>query len=398
MAASLQELRTEAAGLVAALDPDCMPGSEARAALDAVLATAKLLDGARLLLAGRVAETRSWGGDGARSLEDWLCTRSGGSFGAARRDAETADALAAQPMLRKALRRGEVSAEQAGAVSGASKADPTAEHDLVERARTETLRQTRRRADDVVAAARSADAEAERSRRQHETRRVRFGADPDGSWTMDAKLTPQAGAEVQAELERLSRGAFKAARDAGRREGHGAYLADALVELGRRSTTGQASADCPAPKPKVAVSVIVDLPALQRGTTASGERCEIPGIGPVPVAWAADQLGDAILRLFLRHGRELRTLATTARSPSEHMKVALSVLHRGCVVCGSRHATEIHHTTSATGWADTHRTRLTELAPLCSHDHDLVTTQGYRLEAGPRPFTWALHPPDRPPP
>ncbi len=396
---SFEAIHDDVAALVTDLDPEALSGGAARSALTAVLATEKLLGAARLLLAGRVSKTGSWSGDGARSFEDWLTCRTGGSFGTARRDAETAQALSVQSELAGALREGAISTEQAAAVSLATRSDPASEPELVDRARRETLRQTRLRADRVRASARTAEEDAARERRQRQARRVRFGHDADGCWTMDAVLPPQAGAEVQAELERLTEGVYRVAHRSGGRDPQAAYRADALVELARRSRSGGAGTDgCDPPKPKVAISVVVDLPALRRRAAEPGEHCEIPGIGPVPVGWAVEQLGEATLRLFLRHGDELRTMASASRAPTERMKVALDVLYDGCVVCGSRHCLEIHHTTSSTGWADTGRTALVELAPLCRHHHDLVTTSGWRLEPGHMPFSWILAPPSGPGP
>ncbi len=392
---SFRRVRDELAVLVGSLDASLLAGSDARVALDAVLEAEKLLGGARLLLSARVAETRAWGGDGARSFEDWLTSRTGGSFGSARRDAETAESLGRRTGLADALRQGALSTDQAAEVAAAATADPGSEGELVERAKSETLRQTRQRAERVKAAARTAEQDAARARRQHAARQVRFGTDAEGCATLLASGPPGAVAEVRAELERRAQGIFTAAYADGRREPAAAYAFDALVEMARRSRTGGPGVgDHRAPRPKTAVSVIVDLPALRRGSLQPGERCEIPGVGPVPLAWAVEQLGEATLRLFLRHGGDLRAMATTSRTPTEHMKICLEVLHDGCVVCGNRHHLEIHHTTSPTGWADTRRTRLTELAPLCGHHHDLLTTAGWTLHPGDRAFTWTLHPPN----
>ncbi len=394
MAVGFRELHSALATTVAGLEPGQLLGSQARTALEQVVAMERLLGGARLLLTARVAETHAWHGDGDQNLAGWLAARTGKSYAEAARDTDTAEALAERSDVAAAVRDGRISTGQASAITDAAKADPGAEGWLVKRADGEALRETRRRAEGVKDAARSAQEERQRSRRQHETRRVRFGSDPDGSWTMDAKLPRPLGAEVQAEIERLSRGAFRRAHAEGRRDPHCAYLADGLVEACRRARGG-GGGDGRAPKPKSAVSVIIDLAAMRRGTTASGERCEIAGIGSVPVAWVIDQLGDATLRLFLRSGAEIKTMATTSRSPTEHMRVVLELLHPTCAVCGRRQGLEIHHTTSATGWADTRRTRLVELTRLCTHHHDLVTSHGYALVAGPEPHTWELRPPGR---
>ncbi len=376
--------------LVVDLDVDRLAGSDAHAALGHVLAMQKVLAGAELLLLRRVRATGAWSGDGERDLTAWHAARSGGRYGASARSIETAESLVDRPALERAVRAGALSGEQAAVIAAAARADPGAEDELVARAADEPLRSTRRRADRVIDAARSAEQEAERTARQQATRAVRFGRDRDGSWTMDAKLPPPLGAEVQAELERLAQGAFTQARTEGRRESQPAYLADALVECSRRSRQGAAVSDRPAPKPKVAINVVIDLPALRRGTTARGERCELAGIGPVPAAWVREQIGEATLRLFLRHGTAVATMATTSRSPTDHMLVVLDLLYPSCAVCDTRYGLEVHHATSATGWAETRRTTIPELVKLCRHHHDRVTAGADELVAGPSPYTWRL--------
>src|SRR5438270_4855795 len=77
-------------------------------------------------------------------------------------------------------------------------------------------------------------------------------------------------------------------------EGHDAHRADALVDLARTS----GAAHCPA-GPEAMIHVMVDYDALVRGHTVEEERCEIPGIGPIPVSVARLMANDAILKLIL---------------------------------------------------------------------------------------------------
>ena len=83
-------------------------------------------------------------------------------------------------------------------------------------------------------------------------------------------------------LEPLTKARFDEARKADEREPYDAYRFDALVTLAEQGGGGAAA-------PPVA-RVRVDLPALLAGRTSPGEVCEIPGVGPVPVAHAREVL------------------------------------------------------------------------------------------------------------
>ncbi|MGH2704161.1 MAG: hypothetical protein ACRDJ4_03430 [Actinomycetota bacterium] len=73
-------------------------------------------------------------------------------------------------------------------------------------------------------------------------------------------------------------------RREGRAESHEALAADALVEMAEHARTCEH--DQLAHGPVARVHVRVDHSALLRGHSVSGEICEIPGVGPIPVAVA----------------------------------------------------------------------------------------------------------------
>ncbi|HEY4397729.1 MAG TPA: hypothetical protein VGO28_08650, partial [Acidimicrobiia bacterium] len=113
-------------------------------------------------------------------------------------------------------------------------------------------------------------------------RKAHDWTDPDGMYRLEARLAPDAGARFssawKAHVDRI----FCEARRAGRREPRAAYAADAPVALAREG-----------PCKPVEVRVTVDSAALAQGHTNSGERCEIDGVGPVPVTTARALLDDA---------------------------------------------------------------------------------------------------------
>jgi hypothetical protein len=193
------------------------------------------------------------------------------SVGAVTRSLQTARELEALPATAEAFRAGELSESQAAEIAATATLDPSAEGALLELARSagsfKGLRDQCR-----AASVRAAD-DAAGARRLHETRAVQCWTERDGAWRMDVRLAPDDGARLSAALTATTDEVFRAARGEGRHEPLVAYRADALMALLR--------AEVPA-KP-VEVRLDADLAALVRGWVEGGERCEIAGIGPIPV-------------------------------------------------------------------------------------------------------------------
>jgi hypothetical protein len=128
--------------------------------------------------------------------------------------------------------------------------------------------------------------------------------------------------------------------------------------------------------------VRVDLEALTRGAVAGEERCEITGLGPVPVRVARQLLGDAVLHLVVTRGRDVATVVHLGRGPSAAQKLALLWTQPTCSRAGCDQPwtfTEVDHRTP---WAHTHHTILDDLDRLCRHDHRLKTHHGWALVTG----------------
>jgi hypothetical protein len=179
-----------------------------------------------------------------------------------------------------------------------------------------------------------------------------------------------------AALQPLINAVFTAARGDGRRESPDAYAFDALVELAERPATAGRT------NPKYLGLLRVDVEALTRGQVQGEERCEITGLGPVPVRVARQLLGDAVLHLVVTRGRDVATVVHLGRGPSAAQKLALLWTQPTCSRLGCdqpwTHA-EIDHRVP---WADTHQTVLDGLDRLCPHDHRLKTHHGWALVAG----------------
>ena len=279
------------------------------------------------------------------------------------------------------MRAGELSAVQANEIASAAGADPGAAAELVAVARNDgfALRDKCRR---VKAAA--APDEMARHRAIHASRSLRHWSDPDGAGRLEGRFTPEVLAELLVALEPFEAEAFRVARDEGRREGFDAYRADALLALARAGRDGNG---CSSSRPRNTVHVVIDHAALLRGKAEAGERCEVAGVGPVPVRVVRSMLDDAFVTAVVSDGVDVSTVAHLGRRPTAHQRSALEVRDPECVVggCHVRVGLEIDHVEP---WSATRVTKLDALARLCRFHHAQKTHEGYRLEGGPGHWRW----------
>ncbi len=244
--------------------------------------------------------------------------------------------------------------------------------------------------------------EAQREAAIYNSRYLRHWCDEDGALRLDARLTPLDGAQVLATLEARARHQFEEARQAGTYESEAAYLADALVALCSEGTGSGSGAG----RPPAKVHLRADLAALRRGSLEAGELCEIPGVGPVPLATARDILGDSFLTLFVTDGIDIHSLVHYGRTVRAPIRRALEERDPCCVVprCGATRFLEIDHW--QVDFADDGPIELWNLCRLCPHHHRLKTRGDFELFGGPgkwefRPLRGANRPPpaaSRPPP
>jgi hypothetical protein len=334
------------------------------------------------LMARRVDETGAWRKSGHPSAAHWVAESTGATVGAAARTLETARALDALPDTDAAFRAGHLSEVQAAEITSTASADPGAEAALLETAGSTSMKGLRDRCREVRAGA-EADDKAW-ARRLHEARRAHDWTDPDGSYRLEARLAPDAGARFssawKAHIDRI----FCDARRAGRREPRAAYAADALVALASEGLC----------KP-VEVRVTVDSAALARGHTTAGERCEIDRVGPVPVTMARALLDDAAVTVMTRDGVDITTVSSPKRTIPAKVRRALEARYPTCGVnaCANDQFLEIDHIVPLEHHGST---EIDNLWRLCSHHHRLKTYGGWKVigNNGDR----NLAPPDPDPP
>jgi hypothetical protein len=167
-----------------------------------------------------------------------------------------------------------LSGAQAREIVDAAAEVPEAEQQLVDAAGKLSLVELREECRRVKASV--ITDEAERYRRIRQGRYLRSWMDRDGAVRLSARLTPDEGDRLLAEVDARGDDIIVDALRGRWYDNPEAHRADALVDLARTGGGGE-----PAAGPEAMVHVWVDYEALVRGHTVDGEHCEIPGIGPV---------------------------------------------------------------------------------------------------------------------
>src|SRR5262245_3329088 len=355
-------------------DPASIPLGDAVAVYESAARMEKLAAGLRLRMAARADECRAWRSAGYRSAAEWLARMAGTSTGVAHAELEASARLGELPGTTDALAQGVLSTVQATAIADAAGVDPGAEGRLVAAAARVSIKELR---DECARTKAAADPDADaRYERIHRERRMRTFTDHDGAWNLHMRGPVDAGATVMAALQPVVDEVFAEARAEGRRESPDAYAFDAVVRLVNRRP------DRTSANPKYLGLVRVDVEALTRGQVEGEERCEITGVGPVPVGVARRLLGEAILHLVVTRGRDVATVVHLGRGPSAAQKVALLWTQPTCSRAGCDQPWTVAEVDHRTPWTDTHRTVLDDLDRLCRHDHRLKTHHGWALVPG----------------
>ena len=371
--------------MVSVFDAGALAGEAAVEVLDLFGEVERLGAAGAALAAGRVEATRAWQGSGTRSAAHFVAERCGSSVRSAVVALETARRLESLPATDEALRSGKLSMAQANEIASTAGERPEKEAELVAAAGSDTLPALQEKCRAVRA---EGTAGVEGYERVRKNRYLRHWTDAEGAWRLEARLCPDEGAKVLAALDVHGRRIFAGARRDGRREPYDAYAADALVALAEGGGGGGKG-------PKAVVQVRVDHAALVRGHVEGGEVCDIPGVGPIPVATARELLADGVLKVVVTKGVDVVAVAHGGRTVPAHVRSALETRDPTCVVpgCDVRDRLEIDHLVS---FAEGGPTTLENLARLCHRHHALKTHQGWVL-AG-RPGAWAWDPPPEPPP
>jgi hypothetical protein len=370
-------------------DPERMKTVDAAALLKVFSAIRRLGAAGEVLCAPRAAQSTVWRDEGHRSPAAWMAKTTGCELSDALHTLEAGGALDALPATQEALRHGELSRSQLKVITDAAPTRACDERALLAAAATGTMKGLKEKGAQIKAAATSEKEEAERHRAIRASRYLRHWSAPDGAFRLDARLTPEAGAQVMACLSREADARFQEARKNEDHEPPAAYAADALVAL----VTGTAiCARRRTPKtPRAIVVMRVDASAWKRGYVKPGETCVIPGVGPVPVAAVRRQLPDAFLKILVTRGADVTTVCHVGRTVPAHLQSALEARDPTCVVpgCDTALGLENHHWREP--YAECKTATLSGLARVCAWHHELLTYDGYVLEGGPG--RWAMRAP-----
>jgi len=324
------------------------------------------------------------GGGSLREAVTGLAHASGTSLSEAAKALEAAKQIEAQPEVARAVRSGELSRQQAGLVAGAVANKPSAAPQLLELARSASMREL---AEESLRARSFGQGAEARRQAVHDSRLLRCYTSTDGAFNLQARGTPEEGAMVMAALRPLADKAFEAARKQGRRERAEAYAWDALVDLassGGGGGSGDGGRDGGGRGPRAEVMVRVDYSALLRGYPLDGEICDIPGFGTTTVEAVRDMIatGDPVLKAIVSNGKKVIGVVHMRRRPNAYQKSALDWLFPTCAAkgCGTRAC--FLETDHREDWAQTHVTVLELLDRLCRYHHRLKTTKGWALVEG----------------
>ncbi|MGZ4729159.1 MAG: hypothetical protein ACXWB2_15690 [Acidimicrobiales bacterium] len=427
----LAELERVAEVWCSALDPALLEGADAADGAERLAVVVRKLEAAKLLLARRAEEGNAYAAR-AHSAPDWFATINGISRAEARRALDTAKRLEECHDTRAAFAAGEISRDEADAVSGAATVDPGCERRLLDAATARhDLRETRDAADRVRRSARSAEDEAACHARLHKTRGLRIGQSPDGHVELRGQFIPAAFATVKPVIDAFMKQRLDRARRENTRDGWDAYRADAFLDAIAASASGGARRS-PDPTPEAAAPsepvgptpasvpeadtadhpegrlfapggdiakadgldpkvnwnlvVLVDGIALKRGYTAPGEICEIPGIGSIPIAWVHQLLPAAHAEMLIHDSVDIRAYATSTRHRTRPVDLAVRVRDRACTV--PRCHLDVSELDHITDFADTHDTSVENIHGMCNHDHDDKTYRNAIFERDDTHWRW----------
>ena len=326
-----------------------------------------------------------WNGDGMKSCAHWLNWKCGIALGAAREKVRVAHALANLPQISAALRGGQVSYSKVRAMTRV--ATPANEDYLLMIAAHGTAAHVERLVREYRRVTRS---EALEQDNQHHARReCRWYIDDDGSYVLNARLSPEQGARVaqalDAALGEIREEQFNAAEDvsaetlsasttpvAARRADALERLADNYLASEARAVTGGE---------RCTVHIHTDMSTLR--ADGDGAQAELVEGGHVSAETSRRLACDCgVVHWLEESDNKGRTSALNigrrTRSIPPAIRRALERRDGGCRFpgCTAQHYVDAHHIRH---WADGGETRVDNLLLLCRHHHRMVHEGGFSL-------------------
>jgi Domain of unknown function (DUF222)/HNH endonuclease len=349
------------------LEPGTLDVAGAKRLVDLSTRCERLAMATRGRAARRVQDAVIWKRDQHGSAARWLASTTGSSVGAAARSLEAARQLEELPATAAAFRRGEISEAQAAEIAATATVDPSAESRLLATATGwASFKTFRDECRDATVRARDDRLHAQWL---HENRSVHTWSERNGHFRIDARLSPDEAGWVNNALEQKTSELFTAAQQAGGvLEPREAYRADAMVALLRGE----------APLKPLEARLDADQAAIERGYVEPGERCELVGIGPIPVTMARSMLSDARVTILVRNGTEITTISSPNRTIPAKLRKWLERAYSTCGVagCGNDQRLQIDHIIEVEDGGPTVKENLWRL---CVHHHKLKTFYQWRV-------------------
>ncbi len=321
MFASLVSVRASLESAASSFEPGCLSGPQATQMVAELGAIRRLTDGLLAKAAKRVDDTYAYRDSGAKDAAAAVGKALGVSNTEAQRSIELAKHLEKRPATDAAMRAGRLSAHQAELIASAAAKNPAAEHKLIETAASGMVQLQ----DACLAARNAVEDAAARRKRQHRARTFHTWTDKNnGMFRGSFALTPEIGGQVKAVVDHYTQAIFRTKRIIDDREDHDRYAADAFTQLilkhanaEPRATVSkqpQSTESKDTSRVRRNVHVVIDHQVLTRGEALEGERCEIPGVGPVDAQWVRGILGEAFVTSIIGKGKDIRTVAHAYRS------------------------------------------------------------------------------------
>ena len=155
--------------ILGGLEPGCLSGEDALAALEVFCAIERVGAAGRTAMAKRVEDSNVWRASGERSAAHFLARRTGTTVGKTQASLDTAARLEHLPATAEAFRTGKLSEVQAEAVASAAAVNPNEEQRLLDKAKG-TLKQLKDECRRVRHAATDEQARYEKIRRERSLR------------------------------------------------------------------------------------------------------------------------------------------------------------------------------------------------------------------------------------
>jgi len=311
-------------------------------------------------LIAQVLETGAWEGAGIRSAQQWVAWKCGVSTSRARRLVSMARRLGELPATKAAMQAGELCEDQVAVIC--RHAPTTIDGQAAELARSATVVQLGRVLGGYVFEDEpSLEAPVEVA---EERRRVSFGHDDEGSWTLSALLPADEGALVERALVAARHELFRA-----REHGPGARpapsdvgWADALVAMAERSL--EPGATCRPHHDRHLVLLHVDTGP----DGATGGHLHLgPGLSDGLRRFMSC---DARIRPVMEAGGRPVSVGRAFRTVPDRTRIVVEERDRGCRVPGCDHSRwlHIHHIDH---WEDGGPSDTANLLALCQRHHRL---------------------------